>query len=260
MNNIIKLIIACLLIVSVLVACSPFNSEENSKTELTISIASSLKEAVEEIKNTYETENPHIKLHFNFGGSGSLQQQISQGAPVDLFFSAAEDKLDLLVEEGLIDETDVTDLLGNELVLIVPNGKETYISSFQDLDKQEIEKISIGTPETVPAGKYAKESLQNLGIWNDIEDKIVFAKDVRQVLSYVETGNVTAGIVYKTDVISSEKVKVITAAEQQTHTVITYPLGILKKTKHYEEAKDFYDYLQSEEGLKVFKDYGFTIN
>jgi len=259
MTDTIKFIIACLLIGIVLVACSNTGVEEK-KTELTISSASSLKEAMEEIQHTYEKENSSIKLQFNFGSSGSLQQQISQGAPVDLFFSAAEEKLDLLVGDGLIEKTNVTDLLANELVLIVPNEKGNNISSFQDLRKQEIEKISIGIPETVPAGKYAKESLQNLGIWNDIEDKIVFAKDVRQVLSYVETGNVGAGIVYKTDVLASEKVKVIISAEKQTHSPIIYPLGIVKETEHYEEAKDFYDYLQSEKGLKVFKDYGFTFN
>lgn len=259
MNKFSKIIIMCLLIISVLVACSNTNGED-SKTELVISTASSLKEAMVDIQHTYEKENPHIKLRFNFGGSGSLQQQISQGSPVDLFFSAAEDKLHLLVEEGLIDEKDVTDLLGNELVLIVPNSTETYISSFQDLDRQEVKKISIGIPETVPAGKYAKETLQNLGIWNDLEHKVVFAKDVRQVLSYVETGNVAAGIVYQTDVISSEKVKIITSVEEQIHSSIIYPLGIIKDTKHYEEAKDFYDYLQSEKGLKVFEDYGFIIN
>lgn len=259
MNKFIKIIIAFLLIVPFLVACSNTAGEE-AKTELVISTASSLKEAMEDIQHTYEEEHPHIKLRFNFGASGSLQQQISQGAPVDLFFSAAEDKLDLLVKEGLMDKNDFTDLLGNELVLIVQNGRKTTLNSFQDLNKQEVEKISIGMPETVPAGKYAKESLQNLGIWNDIDYKIVFAKDVRQVLSYVETGNVVAGIVYKTDVISSEKIKVIASVEEQMHTPIIYPLGIIKDTKHYEEAKDFYDYLRSEKGLKVFEDYGFTIN
>lgn len=259
MNKFSKLIIGCLILILFLVACSN-NNGEASKTELVISTAASLKDAMEVIQNTYEIENPHIKLRFNFGASGSLQQQISQGAPVDLFFSAAEDKLDLLVEEGLMDDTDVIDLLGNELVLIVPEDNKSIISNFHDLTKKEVEKVSIGIPETVPVGKYAKESLQNIGIWNDIVNKVVFAKDVRQVLSYVETGNVMAGIVYKTDVIASDKVKVISSADKGTHTSIIYPLGIIKETKHYEEAKDFYNYLQSEEGLKVFKNYGFTIN
>lgn len=259
MNKFIKLLTAFLLISSILVACSK-TDEAESKNELIISTASSLREAMKEIQYTYEKENPHIKLQFNFGGSGSLQQQISQGAPVDVFFSAAADKLELLVKDNLIDKNNTTDLLGNELVLIVPSEEGNNISSFHDLRNPEIEKISIGIPETVPAGKYAKETLQNSGIWNDIKDKIVFAKDVRQVLSYVETGNVMAGIVYKTDVIESKKVKVITSADKQLHEPIIYPIGILKDTEHYEEAKDFYDYLQSEKGIKVFKDYGFTIN
>ena len=105
---------------------------------------------------------------FNFGASGSLQQQISQGAPVDLFFSAAEDRFDLLVEEGMIAKEDGVDLLGNELVLVVPKEDKT-IKSFANIGNTEVRKISKGTPETVPAGKYAKESLENLNLWNDLE-------------------------------------------------------------------------------------------
>src|SRR5699024_2759654 len=140
-------------------------------------------------------------------GSGSLQQQISQGAPTDLFFSAAEDKYDVLVEEGIIAEEDGVDLLQNELVLIVPK-ENPAVERFEDLVRDEIDTISIGTPETVPAGKYAKESLERIGIWEEMESKVVYAKDVRQVLSYVETGNVNAGIVYRTDALNSDEIEI----------------------------------------------------
>lgn len=232
-------------------------SETKEEIELTISAAASLKDAMDVIQNTYREEHPEVTLNFNFGGSGSLQQQISQGAPVDLFFSAAEDKFDLLVEEGNIALEDGVDLLGNSLVLVVPKEGKSLIQKFGDLIKADIDQISIGTPETVPAGKYALESLESLGIWKDIEPKVVYAKDVTQVLSYVETGNVSAGIVYKTDGIGSDRVNIVATADPATHTPIIYPVGIIKDSAHYEETKEFYTFLQSDAALKVFEDYGF---
>ena len=232
-------------------------TESKEKVELTISAAASLKDAMDVIQNTYQEEHPEVTLKFNFGGSGSLQQQISQGAPVDLFFSAAEDKFDVLVEQGNIAKEDGVDLLGNSLVLVVPKEKQS-IKGFEDLAKTEIDKISIGTPETVPAGKYAKESLKKTDLWKDVESKVVYAKDVRQVLSYVETGNVSAGIVYSTDALVSDKVNIVATADSETHTPIIYPVGIIKDSKNYEEAKEFYSYLQSDDALKVFQKYGFT--
>jgi molybdate transport system substrate-binding protein len=232
-------------------------SESKENVELTISAAASLKEAMDVIQQTYQEEHPEVRLKFNFGASGSLQQQISQGAPVDLFFSAAEDKFDLLVEEGNIAKEDGLDLLGNELVLVVPKEDQS-IKAFEDLVKAEVNKISIGTPETVPAGKYAKESLEKMDIWKDVESKVVYAKDVRQVLSYVETGNVDAGIVYKTDALVSNKVEIVASADPATHTPIIYPVGVIKDSEHYEAAKEFYEYLQSDDALKVFEEYGFS--
>ncbi|KAB2334506.1 molybdate ABC transporter substrate-binding protein [Cytobacillus depressus] len=232
-------------------------AESQEKVELTISAAASLKDAMDVIQHTYQEDHPNVTLDFNFGASGSLQQQISQGAPVDLFFSAAEDKFDLLVEEGLIAKEDGVDLLGNSLVLVVPKGDQS-IKGFEELATAGFDKISIGTPETVPAGKYAKESFEKMGIWKDVEPKVVYAKDVRQVLSYVETGNVGAGIVYKTDALTSDQVEIVATAKPDTHTPIIYPVGIIKDSKHYEAAKEFYDYLLSDAALKVFEEYGFT--
>ncbi|MBP2079878.1 molybdate ABC transporter substrate-binding protein [Oceanobacillus polygoni] len=237
---------------------SESSTENKENVELTISAAASLSDAMDVIKESYLEEHPEVTLTFNFGASGSLQQQISQGAPADLFFSAAEDKFDLLVEDGTIGEEDGLDLLGNELVLVVPKEDQS-ITNFENLVDNELDKISIGTPETVPAGKYAKESLENMGIWNDVESKIVYAKDVRQVLSYVETGNVEAGIVYKTDAMVSDQVEIVASADPSTHTPIIYPVGIIQESKQYEAAKGFYDFLQNEASLKVFEEYGFTI-
>lgn len=259
-----KFISMLLLLLMITAACtnnqnSSQDADKKENVEITISAAASLKDAMDIIQDKYKEEYPEVTLKFNFGASGSLQQQISQGAPVDLFFSAAEDKFDLLVKEGAIAEEDGVDLLGNSLSLVVPKGEQS-IKGFEDLTKAaEIDKIAIGTPETVPAGKYAKESLEIMDLWKDIESKVIYAKDARQVLSYVETGNVEAGIVYKTDALASAKVDIIASAEPATHTPVVYPVGIIKDSKQYEAAKDFYEFLQSDDILKVFEEYGFTI-
>ena len=227
----------------------------NQEVELTISAAASLQDALTDITATFEKEHPNVHITYNFGASGSLQQQISQGAPVDLFFSAAEDKFDMLVEEGLIEKDKGIDLVGNEIVLVVPKDSNKGIKAFEDLTKAE--KISIGTPETVPAGKYAQETLEHLKIWTAVEKKIVYAKDVRQVLTYIETNNVDAGIVYKTDALISPKVEIVATAKENTHAPIIYPVGVIKNSSHPKEAQLFYEYLQNEQSITTFKKYGF---
>ncbi|MBS4218487.1 molybdate ABC transporter substrate-binding protein [Bacillus sp. FJAT-49711] len=242
-----------LLVVS---GCSSNKSETSKKeVELTISAAASLQDALNDIKPLFEEENPYISLNFNFGASGALQQQISQGAPVDLFFSAAEDKFDQLVGDGRIDPKLGIDLVGNELVLVVPTDSSIGIKSFEDLVKAN--QISIGTPESVPAGQYAKETLENLNIWGDLEEKVVYAKDVRQVLTYVETNNVDAGIVYKTDALISPKVQIVESAKENTHAPIIYPVGIIKDSSHPKEANQFYDFLQNKASIDIFEKHGF---
>lgn len=244
-----------------ILAISGCSTKEQTKevaeeqVELTVSAAASLKDSLNELKENFEKEYTHIKINFNFGSSGALQQQISQGAPVDIFFSAAEDKFDQLMKEGFIEKDNVIDLLGNELVLIIPNDATKAINTFEDLSK--VDKISIGTPESVPAGKYAKESLEKMNVWKAVEGKIVYAKDVRQVLTYVETNNVDAGIVYKTDAMISSKVKIVATAEDDTHAPIIYPLGIIKDNSHPKETHLLYDYLQNDQSIEILEKYGF---
>ncbi|MFC0474938.1 molybdate ABC transporter substrate-binding protein [Robertmurraya beringensis] len=230
-------------------------NELEEEVELTVSAAASLQEALNEITENFTKDHPNVKINYNFGASGALQQQISQGAPVDLFFSAAEDKFDQLVEEGLIEKENGVDLVGNEIVLVVPKEATLGIKSFEDLTKAE--RLSIGTPESVPAGKYAKETLEKLNIWTSVEENIVFAKDVRQVLTYVETNNVDAGIVYKTDALISEKVEIVAIAVETSHAPIIYPLGVIKNSSHAKEALEFYEYLQSPSSMATLEKYGF---
>lgn len=257
MKKFYRLFATLFVLVGLVAACGNQEKEAatNEPVELTISAAASLQDALEELKTIYEKQHDTIKILYNFGGSGALQQQILQGAPADLFFSAAEDKFDALVEKEMIDQKLGTDLLANGLVLIVPKKNEKQIQSFEDL--QQAGKIALGTPETVPAGQYGVDTLKTMQLWDALESKVVYTKDVRQVLTYTETENVDAGMVYKTDALVSDKVNVVATADEAMHAPIIYPVGVLKASKHAQEAKDFYHFLQSDEAMDVFEKYGF---
>lgn len=244
------------LMLSFMIGCTETESESMDNVSLTVSAAASLTDALAEISANFEAIHPHITLKFNFGSSGALMQQIEQGAPVDLFFSAGEDEYDQLAEQGLI--VDGLDLIGNEIVLITQRDARAPIESFADLQNDSVKQLAIGTPDSVPVGKYAKQLLQHEKLWDNVEAKIVYTEDVRQVLSYVETGNVDAGIVYKTDAIISEKVQIVATAREGSHTPVVYPVGIVKGTKHLDEATDFFEYIQTPSALEVLESYGFT--
>ncbi|MDF2713686.1 MAG: molybdenum transporter substrate-binding protein [Paenibacillus sp.] len=228
------------------------------RVELTVSAAASLTDALNEIKTAYESKNKSVRLNFNFGASGALQQQIEQGAPADLFLSAATKNMKALVDKQLIDSSRYKNLLINELVAVVPMDSKSLVRNMEDLTKAEIKHLALGEPATVPAGTYAKEALSNSKLWDGLGSKLVYGKDVRQVLTYVETGNAEAGFVYKTDALSSTKVKVAFSVDPKTYTPIEYPAGIVKATKHDKVAADFYAYLQSKDALDVFVKFGFS--
>lgn len=229
------------------------------KVELTISAAASLTDALKEIQTAYESKNAGIKLNFNFGASGALQQQIEQGAPADVFLSAAAKNMKALVDKQLVDAAQQKNLLVNELVVVVPEGGQAQVGTVVDLAKPEVKHVAIGEPESVPAGGYAKEALTNAKQWDALQPKLVMAKDVRQVLTYVESGNAEAGFVYKTDALTSKKVKIAFNVDPKTYKPVEYPAGIVKATKHTKEAEAFYTYLQSKEATDVFAKYGFTV-
>ncbi len=251
-----------------LIACSETNSNQASiakgntqqTTKLTVSAAASLADTLPPIKELYEQQNPGVSITYNFGSSGSLQRQIQQGAPVDIFISASVNKMDALQKEELLSQNSRKDLVQNKVVLIVPKNNPTIskISNFKDLTRAEVQKISIGEPQSVPAGKYAKEVLTNAGIFKQLESKTVFAKNVRQVLTYVETGNVDAGIVYATDAKNSDQVKIATVASANSHSPVVYPVAVIKDSKNPTVAKEFVEFLSRNSANEVFEKYGFT--
>lgn len=260
MKKVSYLVLVFLLILS-LVGCSsektapPSPTDTQAKsTEIMISAAASLKDSLTEIQKNYTQTKPDVKLTINFGASGTLQQQIEQGAPVDLFISAGKSQVDALEQKNLLVKESRIDLLGNDLVLVT--GKDnSKIASIEDLTKAE--KVSIGTPESVPAGKYAQDSLNNLKLWDALQPKLVMAKDVTSVLNYVETGNADAGFVYRSDAQSSTKVKVVAVVPESSHKPIVYPAAIISATKNKQATEEFLKYLQSPDAQQIFAKYGF---
>lgn len=229
--------------------------------EITVSAAISLKDAMDEISRLYTSEQQSAEVHFNLGGSGTLQRQIEQGAPVDIFISASPKEMNSLQSQGLLVSDTRRDLVKNSVVLIVPAGS-VNISSFQDLTKAAVKTVAVGEPQTVSAGKYAQEVLTHFGIYDQLKPKLVLAKDVRQVLTYVETGNADAGIVYATDAkISnakiSKKVTVVATAPEDSHSPVVYPAAVIKNSKNPAGAKAFLEFLASEKARVVFQKYGF---
>src|SRR5208282_5594248 len=223
-----------------------------AKAELTVSAAISLKDALDEVKQLYTADHPGVSIATNYGASGTLQIQIEQGAPVDIFFSAAPKQMDALESKGLVLEGTRKDLLRNEVVLIVPRDSTLGITSFRDLLKPKVKKVALGEPVTVPAGKYAQDVLTSLGIYDQVNAKAILAKDVRQVLTYVETGDVDAGIVYKTDALSSAKVKVVVQAPADSHSPVIYPVAVIKASKNAAAAKAFEDFLSGPQASAIF--------
>jgi molybdate transport system substrate-binding protein len=236
---------------------APTRVEAQSKSEITASAAISLKDSLDAIGQAYEKANPGVKIAFNYGGSGTLQRQIEQGAPVDIFFSAAEKQMDSLAAKGLVDNGTRRDVVTNSLVLIAPTGS-TAIHSFADLTRPEVKTVALGEAATVPAGMYARQTLEHSGLLAAVEKKAVFAKDVRAVLTYVETGNADAGIVYQTDAQSSAKVRIVAAAPADSHDPIVYPAAILKGAKNPAEARSFLAFLAGPEAREVFLKNGFA--
>jgi len=242
-------------ILVLLIALSLAGCTSPTKT-LTISAASSLKNSLESIKVLYKQAKPNVEVTFNFGSSGDLQQQIENGAPVDVFVSAAKKQMNALEEKGLLLNGTKKNLLENKLVLITPKDKK-IIKGFEDLATDTVKQIAIGEPASVPAGQYAQEVFTKFGFLDKIKPKTIYGKDVKQVLTYVEQGEVDAGVVYATDAKASSKVNIVSTAPKDSHTPVIYPVAVIKASKNEATSKEFIEFLFSDTAKAVFKADGF---
>jgi molybdate transport system substrate-binding protein len=234
--------------------CSKTNA-----VELNISAGAGLIDVLTEINRLYTQVSNNVNITANFASSGTLQQQIEQGAPIDVFISAAAAQMDNLQHKGLIIDDTRQDLLTNKIVLIVPVDSDLGITGFFDLATAEVERIAIGDPQSVPAGKYAQDVFDELDITAQLESKLVFGSDVRQVLTYVETGNVDAGVVYITDALTSDKVIVVASAPADINARVVYPVAVIKTSRQVDAANAYIDFLFSDEAMTIFEKYGFTV-
>ena len=230
---------------------------DSASIELNISAAASLQEAMVEIEKEFKEVNPDVKLTVNLGASGALMQQIQEGAPCDVFISAGAKQMDQLVTDGIVEKDAPKTLLTNDLVLVAAKGEK--VESLDALKTDDVEKIAIGDPESVPAGKYAKEVLDNTKLYSDVEDKLVLAKDVKEVLSWVQQGNADVGFVYLSDAKGQEdNVDVVLTTDADTHSTIAYPIAVLKESKQAEAAQQFEDFMLSDDGQAILEKYGFN--
>lgn len=224
--------------------------------EVTVFAAASLTDCLQKIATNYEKQTGN-KVVFNFAASSTLDRQIEEGAPADIFFSADEARMDELQKRGLILEGTRRSKLSNSLVIVIAADSTLPVHSAADLAGAQIQRIALADPQLVPAGIYSHEYLEKLGIWQKIQPKVVPTENVRAALAAVESGNVEAGMVYKTDAAISKRVKV--ACEIKDGPPISYPMAVLKEAKDPKAAKAFLDFLNGNEAASVFERYGFII-
>ncbi len=232
-----------------LVAC-------DGEDALLVFAATSLRDPLTRISERYESESG-VNVDLSFGASQSLAQQIASGAPADVFISAGMTPVDFLQERNLTSNDDAHQLLGNELVIVAPD-ESGEIDSLKSLASDAIARLALADPALAPAGAYAKEALLSVGIWDDLQNKLLFGKDVRAAMTYVEVGNADAGVVYRTDARSSDSLRVVHALEAALHSPIVYPAVALSDSSNREEVSKYLEYLSSGKATAVFRRFGFS--
>lgn len=225
--------------------------------KITVSAAASLNKALGEIQKKFESKE-NIKISFNFESSGTLEKQIEQGAPADIFISAGKKQMDTLGTKNLIDKDTRKDLLGNKLIMIVSSEYKDKIKTPADLVTNKV-KLAMGEPSSVPAGDYGTQALTSLKVLDKIKSNIVYGNNVEQVVTWVEQGTAGAGIVYKSDAANIKTASIVYEFDESTHKAIVYPGAIITASKEKSAAKKFLDYLSSSDAKKIFIKYGFEI-
>jgi molybdate transport system substrate-binding protein len=205
----------------------------------------------------FQAKYPWITVEGSYASSGQLQTQIEQGLQADVFMSAAVTQMDNLVKSGHIDAASVKALLENKIVLIKPAGGATGVTEFGNVTRAAV--IALGDPASVPAGQYAREAFTSLGIWDAVSERASFGSNVTEVAAWVAQASAEVGVVYATDAAATGDVEIIAECPGGLlANPVIYPLGILSATAHPEEARLFFDFLASPEGIEVFRANGFS--
>lgn len=239
-------------------------------SQVIVFAAASMTETMNKIAEMYKEVDPSVEIVYNFDSSGTLKTQIEEGADCDIFISAAQKQMNQLdvtqdAESNpdkldFIDSTTRFNLVSNSVVLITPKGNPAGVTGFDDVASDKVKLIALGNSD-VPVGQYAEEIFKYMGLWDTLnsDSKITFGTNVKEVLAQVEEGAVDCGVVYSTDAATTDNVEVISAAPEGSHKPITYPAAVLKASKNAEKAKEFLDYLKTDDCSAVFEAAGFVI-
>jgi iron complex transport system substrate-binding protein len=225
--------------------------------DLTVAAAASLTDVMPKLAEAYNSLRPDVKFTWNFGSSGTLQTQIEEGAPADLFLSAGKKQVTALKDGGLLTDATIRNLLVNKVVLIVPAKSTADITSFEDVATDKVKIVAIGD-EGVPVGQYTRDVYTTLGTLDAVLAKASLGKDVREVLTWVESGEADAGIVYATDAAIEPGVRVIAEAPEGSHTPIVYPGAVIKASTNQDAAADFLNFLAQPAARAIFAEFGFA--
>jgi molybdate transport system substrate-binding protein len=243
--------IYCLLLLLLVFATPALSSE------VRVSAAASLTDAIKDVVVTYRQAHPEVELLVNFASSGALAKQIVAGAPADIYISANPKWMKYLQEQGMVVGDTKRTLVHNSLVLV--GSAESQISSLADTLK--MGKIALGSPKSVPAGKYAEQALTTANLYQQLqsENKLILAKDVRQALLYADRGEVDGAFVYRTDAMLAKQAKILLVVPQELYPQVTYPAALVKGAQGKSDVEDFFNVLFSPEGQQIFEKYGFLL-
>ena len=238
-----------ILILGLLLSVSVFSKE------VVVSAAASLKNCLEEIIPEYE-KNSDDKIILNLGGSGTLRTQIEKGAVVDIFISANQENVNMLIDKNIVKKENAYDFLSNVLILVKSPYSKSEIKSVEELKNSDV-YIAVGNPETAPVGKYTLQSLKNLEIFETLnQEKVIYAKDVTAAAQYVQMGEADFGIIYDSDKNRMKNPIVAVEFPESSHDKIIYSLVLLNNNK---ETENFFEFLRRDETKKIFKKHGFIV-
>lgn len=267
MKRIFALLLA-MLTVFTLTACKKEKkpADGNGPVELTVFAAASMTETLTEAAKLYKEAAPNVIITFTFDSSGTLKTQIAEGADCDVFISAAQkqmNELDITSDKNtggldFVDSSTRFNLLENKVVLVVPENNPAGVASFDDIGADKVKKLAIGNSD-VPVGQYAQEILTNMGIFDQIQDKVTYGSNVKEVTTWVDENTVDCGIVYATDAYSAGLQVIAEAPEGTLKTPVVYPAAVLKTAGNPEAAKAFLDFLITEACADIFRKVGFSI-